>query len=154
MEAAVNYQNVVKSFFLGIGIGATLQVLGGVQPATWLWVAGILASGALGLVIGFLTEWLTSLLPLRIARTQTYFFFNNLIAVVITATVMVLLFAFADDDARARWNLWPIIGLIVAIVCVANFVDYLLYARAQRRLHALQAALKDAEPTDADPVPE
>lgn len=137
----MNYENVVKSFFLGLGIGSVLQVLGGVPIATWTWALGILASGALGLIIGFVTEWLTALLPLRIARTRTFFLVNNVIAVVITALVMALLYVFADEAARALWNWWEATGVIVGIVCIANVVDYFFYRRAQRQLHALQEAL-------------
>jgi hypothetical protein len=34
-----------------------------------------------------------------------------------------------------------LVALVIAIVCVANLGDFLLYRRAQRRLHAVQATL-------------
>jgi len=146
----VNFENVVKSFFLGIVIGLVLQVLGSTPLDPGLWVIGTLVSGSIGLVIGLATEWLTSLLPLRMARTRTYFFVNNLIAVVVTAIVIVLSQTFADEEARSRWDLWSVTAVVVSIVSVANLVDYLVYRRAQQRLRALQATLVDADLLDAD----
>lgn len=137
----MNYENVVKSFFLGAVIGMLLQVVSPVPTAGWPLVVGILTSGAVGLLIGLATEWLTSLLPLRLARTAMYFAVNNLIAVVITAIAMVLLLVFADQETAARWNWWALIGAVVSIVSVANLVDFLLYRQSQRQLRALQDAV-------------
>jgi len=141
----MNYENVVKSFFLGAVIGMVLQVVNPVPTMGWPLAIGILTSGAVGLLIGLVTEWLTSLLPLRLARTATFFAVNNLIAVVISAIAMVLLLVFADAETSARWNWWSLIGVVVTIVCVANLADYLLYRQSQRRLRTLQATLERAQ---------
>lgn len=145
----MNFENVVKSFFLGLVIGVVLQSLRGAPSDISLAVVSVLVSGALGFLIGLVTEWITSLLPLRIARTRTYFFVNNLIAISITALVMVILVLTADEATRAAWNWWSVTGVIVSIVCVANVADYVMYQRAQRRLRALQATLLDAESGDS-----
>jgi hypothetical protein len=49
-------------------------------------------------VIGAVTERLTSLLPIRYARTAVYFLINNVIAVVISAVVTAALAGSPDDD--------------------------------------------------------
>ena len=137
----MNYKNVVKSFFLGIFIGVALQSINPAAADVTQRLWSVLAAGGLGLIIGLVTEWTTSLLPLRIARTRTYFLLNNVIAMVVTAPAMVLLTAFAASPADARWGWWPFILTAVAIVGAANGVEYLLYRRTQRRLGALKAKL-------------
>lgn len=142
---------VVKSFFLGLGIGVVLQVLGLVEATLLERVLTVLASGGIGLVIGAATEYLTSLLPIRIARTASYFLINNLIAMAISALVVSLMLAFASEEDRAGRG-WPNVVTVVAIVGVANVVDYLLYRRTQRRLHEKQAQLARLVDVDDEPA--
>ena len=139
----MNYAEVVRSFFLGIIIGLVLQPT--VDAALGERVLSVLASGAIGLIIGLLTEWLTSLLPIRLARVYTYFAINSVIAVVATALVMLVLVALTRGASPAGWDPVPVIAIVVGIVVVANVVDFVPFHRAQVRLRALQASASEAQ---------
>ncbi|WP_328473376.1 hypothetical protein OHA21_12335 [Actinoplanes sp. NBC_00393] len=135
---------LVKSFALGLVVGVALQLSAPAGTDFSDRALTVLACGAVGLMIGAVTEWLTSLLPIRIARTAVYFLINNLIAIVISAVVTAVLVALSSADVLDA----GVVVLVVAIVCVANLGDFLLYRRAQRRLHAIQVTLAVA--TDDD----
>ncbi|GAA3016605.1 hypothetical protein [Streptosporangium longisporum] len=139
---------ILKSFALGSAVGVALQVSAAANVHFSDRALTVLACGAVGLVIGAVTEWLTSLLPIRIARTAVYFLINNLIAVVVSAVVTAVLVASASANVLDRSGLMSVL-LVIAIICVANLGDFLLYRRAQRRLHAVQATLAVA--TAGDP---
>lgn len=135
----MNLISIAKSGLLGLAIGFALALLNLANASFADHLLNGLVAGVVGLVIGALIEWVTSLLPLRIAHTATYFLINNAIAVVISALVTTLLVLFASEEIRDR--LWGILAVVVAIVCVGNLLDYLLYRRAQQRLRAAQSAL-------------
>lgn len=136
----MNTGNVVKSLLLGLAIGVLVLLLdpgiGGIGER----LLAVLVSGGIGLLVGVVTEWITSLLPARIARAGIYFLLNGAIAAVVTAAVLTALFALtgygADDTG---WV--PILLVIVGAVCLANLGDYLRYRRARVRLRAVQAGL-------------
>lgn len=134
----MNIGNVVKSFFLGLGIGLVVLVLTSDAGTIGLRLLSVLASGGMGMLVGLVTEWLTSLLPIRLARPRTYFLINGAIAVIVTAVIMLTLMAFSGWRGAGMWRL---IVVVLAIVMVANIVDYLLYRRTMARLRRLQARL-------------
>ena len=136
----MNYVEVVKSFFLGIIIGLVLQPT--VEAALGERVPSVLASGAIGLVIGLVTEWLTSLLPIRLARVYTYFAINSLIAVVATLLVMVVLVSLTRGLSPEGWDPVPVVAIVVGIVVVANVVDFAFFYRARARLRRVQDAVE------------
>lgn len=146
----MNYRNVVSSFFLGLGIGVVVILASAGAGDPWLWVLTVLASGGIGLLVGLVTEWLTSLLPIRLARPRTYFLLNGLIALVTTAAIMLGLAALAagtglgarPEDGAQDW--WPVVGLVLAIVVVANVADYLVFRWTRARLRTVQASLDQA----------
>lgn len=140
----MNFGNVVKSFFLGLGIGLVVLVLTPDAGTIGLRMLSVLASGGIGLLVGLVTEWLTSLLPIRLARPRTYFLINGAIAVVVTAAIMVTLLAVSGWKGAEVWGL---VAVVLAIVVVANVVDYLLYRRTMTRLRRLQVRL-GTEPDD------
>ncbi|WP_024355532.1 hypothetical protein [Leucobacter chironomi] len=138
----MNTGNVVKSLLLGLAVGVLVLLLdpgiGGIGER----LLAVLVSGGIGLLVGVVTEWITSLLPARIARAGVYFLLNGAIAAVVTAAVLTALFALtgygADDTG---WV--PILLVIVGAVCLANLGDYLRYRRARVRLRAVQAGLSE-----------
>lgn len=143
----MNFKNVANSFFLGLGIGAVLLVTNAGAGDLGLRLLTMLASGGIGLAVGLVTEWLTSLLPIRLARPRTYFLLNGLIALVTTAAIMGGLvtlsvvtgvWAGPEEDAQ-DW--WPVVGLVLAIVVVANVADYLVFRWTRVRLRRVQASL-------------
>ncbi|RXR24759.1 hypothetical protein EQW78_07565 [Oerskovia turbata] len=159
----MNFRNVVNSFFLGLGIGVVVVVASAGAGDAGPWALTVLASGGIGLLVGLVTEWLTSLLPIRLARPRTYFLLNGLVALVTTAAIMLGLVGLAagtgagagpQGDVR-DW--WPVVGLVLAIVVVANVADYLVFRWTRARLRRMQASLGQAsleqeagEPPDAD----
>lgn len=144
----MNILAIAKSGLLGLGVGLALTLLGITNASIADRLLNVLVAGAVGLVIGALTEWLTSLLPLRIARTKTFFLINNAIAVAVSALVTALLVLFAAEEFRDR--VWVILAVVIVIVCIGNLLDYLLYRRAQRRLRATQLALGAPEANAVD----
>lgn len=145
----MNSSNVVKSFFIGVGIGLLVLLLAQGAATLAEQVLTLLGSGAVGLLIGLATEWLTSLLPTRIARSRTYFFINNLIAIVITTAVMLVLVWLVGDDLSAGTLWWPLVAAAIAVVGVTNYVEYRLHRRTQARLIAMQNALMKADADDS-----
>ena len=141
----INMEDVVKSFFVGIAVGLALSGFATGSADMVTRVLSVLAAGAIGLLIGFVTEAFTALLPIRIARTRTYFFINNLIAIVVTTAVMLALVALSGGASPTPLGWWPVIGVAVSIVSVANLIDFLMYRRAQQKLRALQDALASAD---------
>ncbi|GAA1409111.1 hypothetical protein [Oerskovia paurometabola] len=155
----MNFRNVVNSFFLGLGIGVVMLVANAGAGDPGMWALTVLASGGIGLLVGLVTEWLTSLLPIRLARPRTYFLLNGLIALVTTAAIMLGLVGLAagtgwgsGSQGGARgW--WPVVGLVLAIVVVANVADYLVFRWTRARLRRMQASLGQA-PLDPQVVDE
>ncbi|MEV7961164.1 hypothetical protein [Oerskovia paurometabola] len=155
----MNFRNVVNSFFLGLGIGVVMLVANAGAGDPGMWALTVLASGGIGLLVGLVTEWLTSLLPIRLARPHTYFLLNGLIALVTTAAIMLGLVGLAagtgwgsGSQGGARgW--WPVVGLVLAIVVVANVADYLVFRWTRARLRRMQASLGRA-PLDPQVVDE
>lgn len=146
----MNFRNVVNSFFLGLGIGVVVLLVDPGDPADGalgLKVLSVLVGGGIGLLVGLVTEWLTSLLPIRLARPRTYFLLNGLIAVVTTAAIMLGLVALAVGVAGGTRGWGPVVGLVLAIVVVANVADYLHYRWTATRLRRLQTALGSGEET-------
>lgn len=159
----MNFRNVVSSFFLGLGIGVVVILANPGAGDPGLWALTVLASGGIGMLVGLVTEWLTSLLPIRLARPRTYFLLNGLVALVTTAAIMLGLAGLAagtgagagPQGAARDW--WPVVGLVLAIVVVANVADYLVFRWTRARLRRMQASLGQAsreqgsaEPPDAD----
>ncbi|MBD8497900.1 hypothetical protein [Paenibacillus arenosi] len=139
----IHLVNVVKSFFLGLFIGVILQFTGYSDVSLSNTVLVVLASGSIGFIVGLLTEWLTSILPISMARARTYFFINNLIALVVTTFIMACSMIIADRSmvqaTEIAWILW----IVLSIICIANLFDYMMYRRAQHKLKAFKALMKN-----------
>lgn len=133
---------IAKSGLLGLIIGTVLAVIGSAGTTPLERVVTVLLCGIIGLAIGTATEWLTSLLPTRIARTATYFVISAAIAITISAIVTAALIAISPGVVG--YHLWAIPLIVVTIVSIGNLVDYQMYRRTQRRLAAYQAGLDDA----------
>lgn len=138
----VNFANVIKSFFLGILIGVIIQLQ--TPPGLLLSykVMSVLASGSIGFIIGLTTEWITSVLPIRIARMRTYFLVNGLIALSVTLILMIALSALAANDGLNQEGFLPVGLLVLGIVGTANLLDYMWYRRTQHKLDSFKASMK------------
>lgn len=139
----VNFENVIKSSFLGVFIGVVLQfnVDGSVAWTDRLIM--VLASGGMGFVIGLITEWLTLRLPINLANPRNYFFINNMIALVVTASIVSVAMVVTGTETRQNTEFAPILLVVLGIVCAANIMEYLAYRRTQTKLRTLKKMLKE-----------
>lgn len=139
----INFEYVVKSFFLGIFIGVILQLNLNVTASASDRFIMILASGGIGFVIGFITEWLTSLLPISLANSRNYFFINIVIALVVTTLIVSLAMLVTGRETGSIREFIPILAIVLSIVFIANIIEYILYRRAQNKLGKFKKLLKD-----------
>lgn len=130
----LNLESIIKSFFLGGFIGLVLQVSLLDQLSFRERVMMILISAAIGFIIGFITEVITALLPISIAKHWTYFLINSLISLIITAIILYLTVYISSNDQRSTQNIPLVISIALVIVFFANMIDFILYLRVQRRL--------------------
>lgn len=142
----VNLVNIIKSFFLGIFIGIVLQFIqlkdDVVVSASYRYLM-ILASGSMGFIIGFITEGVTSILPISIAKPRNYFFINNLIAIVATALIMVFSMIVTNGKMENKKEFVPMLLIVLGIVFMANIVDYMMYHRVQNKLKIYKGLFKE-----------
>ncbi|TVX89757.1 hypothetical protein [Paenibacillus agilis] len=139
----IHFINVVKSFFLGLFIGVILQFTGHSDVSQSNAILVVLASGSIGFIVGLLTEWLTSILPISMAKARTYFFINNLIALVVTTLIMACSMMITDVSLEKAKELFWILWIVLSIICAANLFDYFMYRRAQHKLKTFKALMKD-----------
>ena len=138
----VHLENIIKSFFLGIFIGVILQFNANAAISSSDRFLLILAAGGIGFVIGFITEWLTSIIPINLANSRNYFFINNIIALSVTALIVFAYMVVTDSEAQGKAEFIPVLLIILGIVCAANIVDYIMYRRAQIKLENIKDLLK------------
>ncbi|OMF26273.1 hypothetical protein BK133_20715 [Paenibacillus sp. FSL H8-0548] len=139
----VNLENIIKSFFLGIFMGIILQFYDNADGLFSYKVLTVLASGSIGFFIGFITEWLTSILPISMANARMYFFINNLIALLVTTFIMAALLMMTSSEMKKEQQFMPILLIVLGIICIANLVDYMMYRRAQAKLKTFKEIIKD-----------
>jgi len=139
----VNLENIIKSFFLGIFIGVILQFYVNVTVSASYRFLLVLTSGGIGFVIGFITEWLTSRLPISLANPRNYFFINNLIALAVTALIVTAAMVVTGSEIESIREFIPVLSIVLVIVCAANIGEYIKYRRAQNKLGRFKKLLKD-----------
>lgn len=139
----IHLKNIVKSFFLGIFIGIVLLFNHNEFDTATDKFLLLLTSGSMGFIIGFITEWVTAILPISIAKPRNYFFINNLIALVVTSVIMFVSIMLTNNKIESYRDSIPIIGIVLGIVFLANSIDYLMYHRAQNKLKIFKELFKD-----------
>jgi len=139
----IHLENIIKSFFLGLFIGLLLQFYNDTDVLFAYKIIAVLASGSIGFLIGFITEWLTAILPISIANSKMYFFINNLIALIVTTLIMVSFIMIAGDQMENQGEFMPILWIVLGIICIANLFDYMMYRRVQHKLTTFKALIKD-----------
>ncbi|WP_238188263.1 DUF2207 domain-containing protein [Paenibacillus sp. L3-i20] len=143
MMENIHLQNVIKSFFIGLFIGIVIQLYDDTEVLITYKVLTVLASGSVGFIIGFITEWLTSILPIRMANSRTYFFINNLIALVVTTLIMASFLLITGSTIDNKVAFMPMLLIVLGIICIANLFDYMMYRRAQTKLKSFKEMIKD-----------
>ncbi|MBD2870380.1 hypothetical protein [Paenibacillus arenilitoris] len=146
----IHFENCVKSFFLGLFIGVILQLFDHSDMLFEYQVLTVLASGSVGFLIGLVTEWLTSILPIRMANARTYFFMNNLIALVVATIIMAALYMITSSEMESKREFMPILLIVLGMICIANLFDYMMYRRAQNKLKTYQASMESLKHEGTD----
>ncbi|MFX3631423.1 MAG: hypothetical protein ACE3L7_19760 [Candidatus Pristimantibacillus sp.] len=139
----IHFDNIIKSFFLGLFVGLILQFYDHSDMQLTYRFITVLASGSLGFIIGFITEWVTSMLPIRIANPRMYFFINNIIAIIVTVLVMVSLIMITSGEVENKGEFIPTLLIVLGIICVANLFDYMMYRRTQKKLKTYKDLIKN-----------
>jgi FtsH-binding integral membrane protein len=142
MMEKIHIQNIIKSYFLGILIGIVLQ-FNDIELTGSDRILIILSSGMMGLSIGFVTEWITSKIPISLAKPLNYFLINNMIALIVTTCIMLFALATIRSELNNISEFLPILGIVLVIVFVANLGDYILFLRAQNKLKIYKGKLKE-----------
>lgn len=127
--------NIIKSGLLGLFIGFVMQVSQNSDSSLEIWLYALLLSSLIGTVIGFITEGFTALIPIRLANTKMYFFVNNIIALVITSLVLITLNHFVFHALSGVLDWLKLLATVLSIVTIANFIDYQVYKKSQRKLN-------------------
>ncbi|WP_232278204.1 hypothetical protein [Paenibacillus sp. 481] len=136
-------ESIIKSFFIGLFIGILLQFYDDADVLFSYKVLTVLASGSVGFIIGLITEWLTSILPIRMANSRTYFFIHNFIALIVTTFILISSMMFTSSEMEGQVEFTPILLIALGIICIANLFDYMMYRRAQHKLKSFKALIKD-----------
>lgn len=132
----INYTNIFKSLFLGIFVGAVvIASLNGYESAQ-VFILQLLLSGVAGLLIGAVTEIITALLPIDIAKTSIFFFINNMVAIITTVFILFVTFTIIGENMKEVSLEILIISCI--IIAIANIIDYLMYKNTNRKLQDYQ----------------
>lgn len=136
MLKKINYMNIFKSLFLGIFVGAVvIAYLNGYESAQ-VFMLQLLLSGVAGLLIGAVTEIITALLPIDIAKTSTFFFINNMVAII--TTVFILFVTFTIIGGNMKEVSLEILIISCILIAIANVIDYLMYKNTNRKLQDYQ----------------
>lgn len=142
----VNFKNIIKSYFLGIFICIVIllfQLKDNTETSASDIYLILLASGSMGFIIGLITERVTSILPISIAKPRNYFFINNLIAIGTTALIMLFSTILIKGNIARKKEFIPLVLIIIGIVFIANIMDYMMYQRAQSQLKKYKELIKD-----------
>lgn len=97
------------------------------------WLVNAVIGGAVGFVIGGITEVATAFLPISMAKPKTYFLINGLIAIVVAAIVFFLFNRFFGTNGITKENILLFAGIIM-IINLANVLDYVMYKKANKKL--------------------
>ncbi len=140
MLSKINYKSVIASFWIGVAIGLSFLVLYNNLSHFQNVVITLLVSGSIGLLIGTVTEVLTAALPATIANHKSYFIINSLIGGIITAIVLVVLAQYSMISIHSMDFRYGVM-IAVAIICIANVMEYLYYKKTNRNLEAFKNQL-------------
>jgi len=141
MFSNINYKNIFHSSWIGMLISIIAQIIIGNTAESGIIPAAIAAGAGIGFVIGIITETITAILPISIAKTGLFFFINNLIAILTTIFILFIL-AYTGKMIMDIHTLKSVIPIAVIIIAVINLFDYIMYKRTNRKLKSYQDKMK------------
>ncbi|MBP2028362.1 uncharacterized protein YacL [Acetoanaerobium pronyense] len=136
----IHFKNIIKSFFLGVFIGIVLQINDSADASVSYRFLILINTGTIGLIIGFITEWITSKIPITLANSRNYFLINNIIALIVTTCILIVTLGMMKNETS---EFLPILRIVLGIVLIANIADYIFYIRTQRKLKLFKGTLKE-----------
>lgn len=129
----IDIKNIFFSFGIGALIGLFSQIALNSVPDTKSVLLCILVSGIIGLVIGAVIEFIMALLPIKNARSSTYFIISNITALVITSVIILFLYFYGVENFSVT-DLIVVLTIAFVIIIAANILDYARYKRTNRKL--------------------
>ncbi len=142
MLSKINKNSIISSFWIGLAISLVFQKLLNISanPANLMTIAFI--GGAIGILIGTVTEVITVFLPISMANPKMYFIISGSIGVLITfmvlsVTKLGLQYSFSPSELRIA------VVVSVGIIAVANGFEYLNYKRTNIKLEAYKKQLEN-----------
>lgn len=139
----VNIHNIFYSIYIGLFIGALIQLYNG-QDSNSSFITSVvmvLISGLIGLVIGSITEFLTSLLPVSMASIHRYYVVNNTIAVVVTLCVLTSLRGLLNISLSTKEDVYMLVS-ICFIVSACNSLVYIKHKKLNKHLSQYHNSVK------------
>lgn len=139
----VNIHNIFYSIYIGLFIGALIQLFKGQNSSGpfIISVVMVLISGLIGLVIGSITEFLTSLLPVSMASIHRYYVVNNTIAVVVTLCVLTSLHGLLNLSLSTKEDVYMLVS-ICFIVSLCNLLIYIKHKKLNKQLSQYRNSMK------------
>lgn len=125
MWKRINFKNILYSGYLGLFMGLVIQVLYGQYKYINLFILVLIASTLVGIIIGAITEFLTALLPIRLASTKVYYAVNNVFALIATVTIYALFTSMLDLKKYPKNN----IAMLITICSFITFCNLIVYFR-------------------------
>lgn len=143
MMDKMNFNDVVKSFFLGMFIGFVLLWFSPAPLDVKEAVTTVLSSSSIGFIVGLLTEWVTAQLPISMAKKWVYFAVNNTVALLVTLLIMSVLFFMMPKERLGIREALPILMMILVLVSAGNLVDILAFKKSNKQLEAYKTHVQN-----------
>jgi hypothetical protein len=134
MFSRMKISNLFYSFGIGAAIGLSSQILIDASRHLPDVLLNVLISGMIGFLIGAVIEVILALVPIRLANAKTYFIISNLVALSVTAIVIVFPFYVVRPQIISTTDLFRVLGVAFIIIVAANIFDYFRYKRANQHL--------------------
>lgn len=133
MLSRIDKNNSLYSFVIGaiIGLVAYLSLNSAPDAGSLLLCAFI--SGVIGLVVGIVIMVAMSLLPVKIAKTRLYFIIGNLLALLVTAAIILTIYFIGVEDFNSR-DLLVVLAIAFPVIILANILEYVKYKKTNRKL--------------------
>lgn len=133
MLEKINIKNIIYSVYLGLFIGGGIQLYYGQHKHITLFMLVLLISGVIGLIIGTVTEFFTTMLPISIASTNKYYIFNNMIAIIVIFLVLGSISQFIDVTKYPHNSIKMVI-FICSVIFICNLIVYVKHRRINKML--------------------
>ncbi|MCX7745833.1 MAG: hypothetical protein N2645_02935 [Clostridia bacterium] len=142
MFEKISIRNILFSFLIGAIIGITNQIILNSPIEIGSVLLSILISGTTGLFIGTIVEFVLVLLPISIAKPSSYFFINNIIALFVTAIVILGLYFYGVLKNMNATDIIIVLIVAFAIIVLANTFDFFRYKKTNMKLMEYKAKRK------------